>query len=121
MLEKSGGGKHQVNVYRINTPNPATDTPYPLPRMRNTVSAPPNPATQSPNGATVAPQLHLTSQELHKGKAPPRKFVSELNSQIKAATEEIDRLKDFGGETDRPRIKELIEKRKQWRIELLAQ
>lgn len=57
----------------------------------------------------------------HKGKRPPVKFVSELNAQIKTASEEITRLKDFGTDADKPRIRELIEKRKQWKAEMLSQ
>lgn len=52
---------------------------------------------------------------------PPGKFVSELSAQIREANEEIQRLKDSGDPSKKPRIRELCQKRREWREEMLSQ
>lgn len=128
-LEKDGlirverrGGRHLVNRYFV-TINPANSAPFiEKPRENNGVIF-----AETPQISHETPQIshpnHKESKRESKGErnGAPKKFVSELNAQIKVATERIDRLKDTGDPTHHPEIQELCRKRKEWRQEMLNQ
>lgn len=73
-------------------------------------------------GAPRAPQASGSLSETTKGNGhTPKKFVSELVALVREANEEIQRLKDSGDPSKKPRIRELCQKRREWREEMLSQ
>lgn len=129
ILERPGGGKYKANFYRIILPNPATDTPYGIPRNGYRVSERTNGVPQAGNPATQTPNLKGTTKEELRGWKSPRKFVSELNAQIKIATEEMAQLKNKGSDGEGNwhdeqmlrDFKALAGKRKAWKAEIINQ
>jgi len=116
---ESGGGKHQTNTYFI-TLNGDCVAPLSEQTVTNRHS---NGASMTRNGDCVAPQQSVIRKE-SKGErnGAPRKFVSELNAQIKMATERIDRLKELDNPLlHQEEIQELCRKRREWREQMLSQ
>lgn len=116
---ESGGGKHQTNTYFI-TLNGDCVAPLPKQTVTNRHS---NGDSMARNGDTVAPQQSVVRKE-SKGErnGKPHVFDSELNSRIKLAEQEIDKLKCNASlsEANRERIRFLRDKQKQWKDEMFS-
>lgn len=109
------GNQHLVSRYWITKQGCSSSTLRVLPEQAKG-------ARHDVKGAPQAPQASVSPIEATKGNGhPPRKFISELNAQIKTATERIERLKESGNPLCGLEIKELCEKRKRWREEMLNQ
>lgn len=119
---KRKGFTSQVKVYFLNSPKTGTvpkteanSSVFPTKESRFSVKESQKRDTE-PSGTINEP----------KGNRPP-KFVSELSAQIKAASEEIGKLRELGSDGDgnwhdegkRKECVELCRRRKQWKRELL--
>lgn len=117
LLEVISGGPGKSNRYRIlltpapdaplNNVHPCTRFSEPLHHMQKT------PAPRSPYPS-------VNPKEPKRGKAP-QKFISELQTQIQSAEDEIQRIKDFGSDEERKQIPVLRGRQKQWKAEMLSQ
>lgn len=90
-LAVEGGGRHQVNTYRLNIQNPEQHSGNGIQGIGFSESRSKNPERRSKNPEQGSAQVPGSTNEVPGGIHLP--FLRELESQIRRAQEERERLK----------------------------